>query len=194
MSILLINASPRNNKNCAFIQREIEKELKESNIDYECINIGKMNINYCNACGYCDKTGICCIKDDMTDLYSKINESRGSIVISPVYFDCVPAKLKTLIDRTQAFYASKYVLKKPTIDRDKYRTGMYIAVGGSKPYPSQFTGGNIVIDFFFRCINTKYLYKKYFHSCDEISVNLNADYIEEIKNITYEFIKDVKEN
>ena len=45
-------------------------------------------------------------------------------------------------------------LKKPSIDRGKKRIGMYIAVGGANPYETQFKGGQIVMDFFFKSINT----------------------------------------
>ena len=34
----------------------------------------------------------------------------------------------------------KYILKKPSIDRNKKRIGMYIAVGGSTPYKNTIYG------------------------------------------------------
>ena len=127
-----------------------------------------MNIEYCNACGFCEKTGYCRIKDEMTPMYEIFNKSKGTIVVSPVYFDSVTAKLKTLVDRTQAFYASKYILKKPSIDRSKKRIGMYIAVGGANPYDTQFKGGQIVMDFFFKSINTKLMYNLYLNNTDDL--------------------------
>ena len=78
----------------------------------------------------------------MTPMYEMFDKAKGVIVINPVNFDCITAKLKTLVDRTQAIYASKYILKKPSIDRNKKRIGMYIAVGGSTNYETQFMGGN----------------------------------------------------
>lgn len=191
MSIVLVNASPRKNKNCFQIKEIIKNMLAQKNIEYEIVNIWDMNISYCNACGYCDKTGYCHIKDDMTPLYSKIDSSDGTIVISPVYFDCVPAKLKTVVDRTQAFYASKYVLNKPTIDRNKRRIGMYIAIGGSEPYESQFQGGNIVMDFFFKCINTQLLYKCSMFNSDKKSVKDNMDFMNKINNSVNQFVENL---
>ena len=134
IEVLIINASPRKNKNCFFISDIISSKLKERNIISKIFNVYDMNIEYCNACGFCEKTGYCKIKDEMTPMYEIFNKSKGTIVVSPVYFDSVTAKLKTLVDRTQAFYASKYILKKPSIDRSKKRIGMYIAVGGANPY------------------------------------------------------------
>ena len=45
--ILIINGSPRRNKNCTKIIDYITKKFDEENIKYEVLNICKMNINYC---------------------------------------------------------------------------------------------------------------------------------------------------
>ena len=157
--ILIINGSPRKNRNCFKISEEISNKLNQNNISNKIFNIYDMNIEYCTACGFCEKTGFCKFKDDMTPMYEMFDKAKGVIVISPVNFDCITAKLKTLVDRTQAIYASKYILKKPSIDRSKKRIGMYIAVGGSTPYETQFMGGQIVMDFFFKSVNNKLKYK-----------------------------------
>ena len=132
--ILIINGSPRKNRNCFKISEEISNKLNQNNISNKIFNIYDMNIEYCTACGFCEKTGFCKFKDDMTPMYEMFDKAKGVIVISPVNFDCITAKLKTLVDRTQAIYASKYILKKPSIDRSKKRIGMYIAVGGSTSF------------------------------------------------------------
>ncbi len=191
---LIINGSPRKGENCYSIIENMKKILNKHDIDYEVLNIWDMNMEYCNACGYCEKTGICHIKDDMTNLYSKFDDSTGTIVVSPVYFDSIPAKLKTLVDRTQAFYASKYILKKPSIDRNKHRVGLFVSVGGSKPYETQFIGGEMVVDFFFKSINTKLLNKYYISCCDEKKVKDHVDAIKNIEKLTLNLIKNAQEN
>lgn len=191
--ILIINGSPRKNKNCYDIEKEIVYNLKANNISYEIFNIYDMNIEYCTACGFCDKTGYCKFKDDMTPMYKKFDKSKGTIVISPVHFDSISAKLKTLVDRTQAIYASKYILKKPSIDRLKKRIGMYIAIGGSKPYPTQFQGGQIVMDFFFKSINTKLNYNLYINNSDETRFVENNNVNNELKKLIDKYINDIKE-
>ncbi|RDY24969.1 flavodoxin family protein [Romboutsia maritimum] len=187
-NILIINGSPRKNKNCYSIAKVISSKLKESNISNKIFNIYDMDIEYCTACGFCDKTGYCRIKDDMTPMYEMFDNCEGCIVISPVHFDCISAKLKTVVDRTQAIYASKYVLNQSSIDRNKKRIGMYIAVGGSKPYGSQFMGGQIVMDFFFKSINNKLLYKLHLHSTDDLSYDNNSEF----KNIFNKSVEEYK--
>lgn len=191
--ILIINASPRKNKNCFNVMKDITSKLADKNISYEIFNIYDMNIEYCTACGFCEKTGYCKFKDDMTPMYNKFDKSKGTIVISPVHFDCISAKLKTVVDRTQAIYASKYILKKPSIDRAKKRVGMYVAIGGSEPYPTQFKGGQIVMDFFFKSINTKLMYNFYINSSDKLSFIENTNANEELNKYVYNYINNIKE-
>ncbi|GAA0707503.1 flavodoxin family protein [Paraclostridium ghonii] len=191
--ILIINGSPRKNKNCMSIINSITEKFDQNKITYKVFNIYDMNIEYCTACGFCEKTGFCKFKDDMTPMYDMFDKSKGTIVVSPVHFDCISAKVKTVVDRTQAIYASKYILKKPSIDRNKKRVGMYIAVGGSEPYPSQFKGGQIVMDFFFKSINTKLSYNHYINSSDKLFFKEN-EREKEILNIKINnYVEDIKE-
>ena len=102
IDILIINGSPRKNKNCFKISEEITNILNQNNISNKIFNIYDMNIEYCTACGFCEQTGFCKFKDDMTPMYEMFDKAKGVIVISPVNFDSITAKLKTLVDRTQA--------------------------------------------------------------------------------------------
>ena len=191
--ILIINGSPRKNKNCCNIISNIINKLEESNITYNVFNLYDMNIEYCTACGFCEKTGYCKFKDDMTPMYDMFDKAKGTIVVSPVHFDCISAKVKTVVDRTQAIYASKYILKKSSIDRNKNRIGMYIAVGGSDPYESQFKGGQIVMNFFFKSINTKLLYNCYINSSDKLSFNENKKAIDNVNENINSYVESIKE-
>lgn len=191
--ILIINGSPRKNKNCFKIANEINNALIENSISSKVFDIYDMDIEYCTACGFCEKTGYCRIKDDMTPMYEMFNKAKGVMVISPVHFDCISAKVKTVVDRTQAIYASKYILNKSSIDRDKKRIGMYIAVGGSTPYPSQFMGGQTVMDFFFKSVNNKLMYNLHLNNTDKETYEENTEFRNKLQNNLDSYIKDIKE-
>lgn len=190
--VLIINASPRKGQNCFNIANNISDALDLNNISNKVFNIYDMEIEYCIACGFCDKTGYCKYNDDMKPMYDMFDKSKGCIVISPVHFDCISAKMKTVVDRTQAIYASKYILNKPSINRSKKRIGMYIAIGGSIPYESQFMGGNIVMDFFFKSINSKLKYNLRLNSTDSLSYNENNEFREILDKNIDNYIKDIK--
>lgn len=187
--VIIINASPRK-KNCFDISRKISKTLDSENIENKIYDIYDLEINYCIACGYCERVKGCVFKDDM--LYYEFDKADGVIVISPVCFNSTSSKLKTLVDRTQAIYASKYILNDSIIDRSKKRIGMYIAVGGSNSYENQFDGGQILMDFFFKSINTKLKYNLRFNNTDKIEFKDNDRINNELeKNLKY-YIFDIK--
>ena len=71
-----------------------------------------MNIKPCQDCGGCTKTGICVVNDGMKDIYDAIRDADRFIVASPIFFYTVSAQTKTMIDRCQAFWCEKYLLKK----------------------------------------------------------------------------------
>lgn len=190
--ILIINGSPRKGGNCYNIAEKINSDLIEDGISSKIFNIYNMNIEYCTACGFCDKTGYCRIKDDMTPMYEMFDKAKGVIVVSPVHFDCISAKIKTVVDRTQAIYASKYILNKSSIDRDKKRIGMYIAVGGSISYPSQFMGGQTVMDFFFKSVNNKLMYNLHLNNTDKETYEENREFKSKLKNDLNNYINEIK--
>lgn len=192
--ILIINGSPRKNKNCASVIKEIIKKFEENQIEYKVLDIYKMNIEYCTACGACEKTGHCRIKDDMTPIYEEFNQSTGTITVSPMYFASVSTKVKTLVDRTQSFFSSKYVLNKPSIDRDKFRLGMYIAIGGQPEYKNQFLGGQLVMDIFYKSINTNLEYNLYLSNSDQVPFEENEDFKAKFNKSVDEYIYKIKQN
>ena len=192
--VLIINGSPRKNKNCHSVVKELVKKFEENEINYKVLDIYKMDIDYCTACGACEKTGYCRIKDDMTPIYEEFNKSTGTITVSPMYFSSVSTKVKTVVDRTQAFFSSKYVLGKSSIDRDKFRLGMYIAIGGQPEFENQFLGGQIVMDIFYKSINTDLEYNLYLSNSDEVPFEENEDFKARFTRDVDEYIKKIKEN
>lgn len=177
MSILIVNGSPKKGRNTDYLMELAIEVLKREALDFEVIDIKTMRFEGCHNCGYCSKVGYCFQKDDLTPIYKKIDESDGTIVLSPVFFDGVPGKLKEMIDRTQAFYASKYILKEPSIDRSKSRFGLLVSLAGANPYETQFLGNKLSLEFYLRCTNTKLVEHLMFHSLDYGTIDENLDYI-----------------
>ncbi len=49
---------------------------------------------------------LCAIDDDMAEVRRHLDAADELIVVTPVYFACVPAQLKALLDRLQPYYCS----------------------------------------------------------------------------------------
>jgi multimeric flavodoxin WrbA len=71
-----------------------------------------MDIRPCQNCGGCDDTGSCIIEDAMVDIYEAIRSADRIILASPIFFFGLSAQTKIMIDRCQAFWCQRYLLKK----------------------------------------------------------------------------------
>jgi multimeric flavodoxin WrbA len=100
MKILGINGSPRGSKSQTLLLVEAVLDgAKAFGADVELVDVCKLKIDYCNACGVCYAKGRCVHKDDFEGLYQKILDCDGLVLGSPDYFRSVTAQMKTLIDR-----------------------------------------------------------------------------------------------
>ncbi|MEW9125130.1 MAG: flavodoxin family protein [Thermotaleaceae bacterium] len=156
MKAVAILGSPRHKMNTDILLNEIIKGLVSVAVDVEKIQLGKLAIKPCIACGYCEKTGTCFIQDDITPLYDKFNQADIVVVASPLYFNSVSSITKIMVDRCQAFWSSKYVFQQSSIDRQKRRKGIFICTAGSQLSENGFIGATVVMDLFFRAINTEH--------------------------------------
>lgn len=111
MHTLIVLGSPRKKGNSEMLVQAVAEGLESAGDSVEYIRLNSLSIRPCQGCGGCDKTGTCVIKDDMTDVYSKVDRADRLIVTTPVYFYTVSAQLKIFMDRMQAFWSRKYNLK-----------------------------------------------------------------------------------
>lgn len=110
-----------------------------------------INFRECISCGGCDETGVCVLNDDLTPLYSDLETADTVIFVSPVYFNSVSARSKMCIDRMQAFWAKRAVLKEKNESPPKC---IFLTDGGAPFYSDQFTGSALVMDYFFLAVGT----------------------------------------
>ena len=158
MNALAIMGSPRTKKNTDLLLDAVIQGLMFQKVEVEKIELRKLSMKPCSACDYCGKSGMCAIKDDLSMLYDKFNQADIVIIGSPLYFNSVSSITKIMIDRCQAFWSSKYVLQQSAIDRNKKRNGLFLCTAGSTVEEKGFIGATMVMDLFFRAINTNYKY------------------------------------
>lgn len=132
MNVVAFLGSPRKNGNTELLLQETIRGIEESGLKVRLFNLNLMNISPCQNCSGCDDTGTCIVEDDMSQIYDAIRGADRIILASPIFFFGVSAQTKTMIDRCQAFWCKKYLLKK-TISAGKFgRKGLLILVGGTK--------------------------------------------------------------
>ena len=93
----------------------------------EKVVLNDMAFRPCQDCGGCDATGVCVLDDDLKAVYDKVKAADAVIAASPIFFGSLSAQLKMMIDRMQALWVLKYVLKKAPARK---RKGIFLCVGG----------------------------------------------------------------
>lgn len=133
MKILAFNGSPRPGGNTEILLNETLKPLYEAGHEIKLFNLNSMIIRPCQDCAGCLKTGVCIYKDDaMCEIYDAIREADRIILASPIFFFSVSAQTKAMIDRCQAFWCEKYLMKKAIPAGPHGRKGLLLLVGGMK--------------------------------------------------------------
>jgi len=132
MNVVAFQGSPRIEGNADILLAETLKGIPESGHEVRLFRLNFMNIKTCQDCGGCEKTGKCVINDDMDEVYDAIRGADRVILASPVFFFALTAQSKAMIDRCQAFWCEKYLLKRSIPGGPVGRRGLLLLVGGMK--------------------------------------------------------------
>ena len=145
MKILILNGSPRLNGNTSFAVKTIADGISENTQhDVETINVTRLKVGGCVACGACAKNGgDCVMKDDTKSVIDKIYASDAVIFASPVYYFGISAQLKAVLDK---FHSRSGLFKKQS-----KKLG-FIAIGADEITDKQYE----LINDHFGCV-CKYL-------------------------------------
>ncbi len=132
MKTVAFLGSPRKDGNTELLLKETLRGIEDAGLIVQIFNLNSMNIQPCQDCGGCDKTGECVIHDDMDQIYVAIKSADRIILASPIFFLSLSAQTKAMIDRCQSFWYEKYILKKPVSAGRFGRKGLLLIVGGMK--------------------------------------------------------------
>ena len=153
MNILGIMGSPRIKGNTDILLDKALEGAQSRGAEIEKIIIDKLNISPCKEYYGCLNDGNCVIHDDMDGIYPRLLQADRLIVASPMFFYGITSQLKALIDRCQATWARKYILKQKLSDKE--RKGAFIGVGATRG-DKLFEGSIFVIKYFFKAIDVEY--------------------------------------
>jgi len=153
LRILGIMGSPRLGGNTDLLLDAALNGARSAGAEVEKIVVDKLNISPCREHYGCLEDGNCIIRDDMDALYPKLMDADGIVVASPMFFYGITAQLKALIDRGQALWARKHVLKQSWPGAG--RKGAFIAVGATRG-ETLFDGSIATVKYFFKTIGVEY--------------------------------------
>jgi multimeric flavodoxin WrbA len=166
MKVLGIHGSPRKGGNTELLLKEFLRGCKDGGAEAEEVFLRELKISPCLEIYACKKTGECPIQDDMKPLYAKLVEADILAVASPIFFFAVSAHLKAMIDRCQALYAKKYLLKQPVAPGHAGRKGVFLAVGGARDRKI-FDGPLLTMKYFFDALDMTFVHSLLYRGVDE---------------------------
>ena len=133
LRVLGIAGSPRRGGNTDLLLAEVMRGAASSGAKVRTITLNELTIAPCQHCDGCLETGRCKVEDDMQMVYSELMKAYRLVLASPVYFMGVTAQTKAMIDRCQALWVRRYILKQPPLgSRQVKRKGLFISVSGTK--------------------------------------------------------------
>jgi multimeric flavodoxin WrbA len=181
MKVLGIYGSPRRQGNSDTLMKAFLQGATEAGALVEEIFLREKKISPCLEIYHCFKDGTCPIKDDMREIYDKLLEADVVALASPVFFYSVSAQAKAMIDRTQALWARRYVLKSDFPGNN--RQGVLLVTGATKGR-LLFVGPRLVTKYFFDAINVRYAAEILVRGVDEKgAINERSEVLEQARDL-----------
>jgi len=165
--ILGIAGSPRREGNSDILLREALAGVAASReAQIKKVVLSELNISPCRHCGGCVKTGKCVIEDDMQWLHTDLRETDYFIIASPIFFMGITAQTKAMIDRCQALWILKEVLKlEVAANSGEERKGLFISVGGAR-LSNLFQPAVVTVKSWFNTLDITYNGELFFPGVD----------------------------
>jgi multimeric flavodoxin WrbA len=158
MQLLGIHGSPRKNGNTEILLDTALKAAEDAGAKIVKVRLAEMDFKSCQACGGCNKKGVCSVQDDMQDLFPKLIEFDRFIIASPIFFKSVSGLTKSMIDRGQCFWVAKYRLDNVPWKDLPPRIGAFIATCGANRR-DMFDPALSTVKSFYMTLDIKYQYE-----------------------------------
>lgn len=160
----IIQGSPRPYGNSAIIGGWAADACREAGLRCETVDPTEMRIDPCTGCFRCYNAGRCVIDDDMPAIYRTLAEAELVVVCTPVYTETVPAVLKAVIDRCQAYRARRVLAGR----EGGRQSGILCAVSGRKGMEN-FVCVSRVVRSFFRFVGAEMIGEVLVDGADAVS-------------------------
>jgi len=157
LKLLCISGSPRRGGNTDRLMNEAIIGAAGKGAQVKHIVLADLDIAPCAHCDGCVQTGgRCVLEDDMQEIHVDIREYDRFIVASPIYFMGLTAQVKAMIDRCQALWVIKHMMKLPVgLGKDIPRKGAFISAGATN-YGNLFTGSVVTMKSWYKTLDIEY--------------------------------------
>ena len=151
--MILLNASPRKNKNTAQMLESVMKGAQEAGAECELIHLVGLNFKGCMSCFACKRkgntcNGLCAYKDELRPVLEKILAADAFVMGSPIYWSYPTGMFRNVIERL-LFPILRYDLDPETGVASKYidkrmKTALIYTMNNSKERYDMVNYGTIL--------------------------------------------------
>lgn len=104
MKTVIVNASPRKNRNTAKILQEVKRGAEDAGHEVLYTDLYDLQFTGCRSCLGCKRKGIakpcrCYIKDELSPILEEIWQADCLIIGSPIYFGQPTGELRSFLER-----------------------------------------------------------------------------------------------
>lgn len=104
MKVMAFNGSPRKKWNTATLLKKALDGAASKGAETELIHLYDLDFKGCISCFACKTIegksyGRCAVKDDLTQVFRKVEKADAVILGSPIYFGTVTGEMKSFIER-----------------------------------------------------------------------------------------------
>jgi len=155
MFVLGLMGSPRAQGNTDLLLTAFLEGAHAQGVAVLKVDVPSKHIAPCQGCRFCEKQGFCRQqKDDMGEMNHLLRRADLVVFATPIFFYGPSAQMKALIDRSQALWARRYIMKLKD-PKAPFRTGFLLAVGATKG-KELFTGTSLIAKYFYDAVGARY--------------------------------------
>ncbi|MFW6057181.1 MAG: flavodoxin family protein [Chloroflexota bacterium] len=154
MYVLGLMGSPRRDGNTEILLDAALGAAEAEGARTRKVAVSSLDMRPCLELYHCAVDGTCSLKDDMTPLYDELIAADRIVLASPIFFYGLTSQAKAIVDRCQALWMRRHVLKSWNPDIDA-RQGALIAVGATKG-SMLFDGVVLTAKYFFDAVGVSF--------------------------------------
>jgi multimeric flavodoxin WrbA len=142
MKVIAINGSPRKGWNTAMLLEKVLEGAKSQGARTELIHLYDLRYKGCISCFACKTKGgksygKCAVKDDLTSVLHKVEESDAMILGSPIYLGNVTGEMRSFMERLIFQYLT-YTDPPGSLFKKQIKTAFIYTMGVTEEMMNQF--------------------------------------------------------
>lgn len=142
MKVIAFNGSPRKNWNTAMLLEKAIEGAKSQGAETELIHLYDLNYKGCISCFACKikdgkSYGKCAVKDDLAQLFKKIEEADAVVFGSPIYLGNATGEMRSFLERLVFQYLT-YTDPPGSLFPKQIKTGFIYTMGAPEEIMNQW--------------------------------------------------------